>query len=475
MSVEEPIGWPGRLWVEGRCLINVTDVAGQAEVRRGPGSKAELEVFHNPAMSGNRTRSILLLEQCLRKNWVTKEGAPLRILDGLAASAIRSRRWLQELPPEVSTRLLVSVCDISEKSLNWARKNHQAHPPSHLESGAWEEEDGYENGLKFVKGDLRKVVLEHGWQWVDLDPFGPPTPFIDSVIQGLSRKAILEVTATDTAALCGSSASSSRRRYGVRAVVDDLRHDTAMRVLIGHIACVAAKHDRVVESLLSIFDDHHVRVSLLISKSRDNASGVFSNIGWRVHKPSLEEIKTSISAGLHPAGCDGSQQISALLPYGSQPEGLISGRVSGPLWIGPLGKEEVLAEMTVARSQKYCALNEATDKEIITKLREKLTQVEVDSILKQSLAQASRAVAGLSEVAPVIHLTNTYPVDMIPSVIKGIEGPPSPLKLAMILRSEGWLAERDILMVPAVRTNAPWASIVKATKSLSKNSVNEEE
>ncbi|MBT3772493.1 MAG: hypothetical protein HOF90_06315, partial [Euryarchaeota archaeon] len=78
--MEEPTGWPGRLWVEGRTLTHVSDVEGQAELKRGPGSKTDLEVFHNPAMSGNRTRSVLLLEQCLREDWLTKEGAPLRIL-----------------------------------------------------------------------------------------------------------------------------------------------------------------------------------------------------------------------------------------------------------------------------------------------------------------------------------------------------------------------------------------------------------
>ncbi|HIG03454.1 MAG TPA: hypothetical protein EYQ53_03615 [Candidatus Poseidoniales archaeon] len=471
--VEEPTGWPGRLWVEGRTLTHVSDVEGQAELKRGPGSKTDLEVFHNPAMSGNRTRSVLLLEQCLREDWLTKEGAPLRILDGLAASAIRSRRWLNELPVECSSRLLTTICDINPTSLSWARKNHQTYPQGAIENAAWNVEEGYENGLKFVNGDLRKRVLEHGWQWIDLDPFGSPVPFVDAVIQGLSRRAVLEVTATDTAALCGSAASSSRRRYGVRAVVDDLRHDTAIRVLIGHIASIAAKHDRIIEPLMSVFDDHHVRISLLVTKSKEKASDVFSTIGWRIHKPTEEEVQISMLAGLHPAGSDGSPQISALVPYDNQPFGLIKGRVSGPLWTGPIGKGEVLANMTEVRAQEYCALSKIDDSETISIL-EKVKQNSgssdekiVEKILQTSSRQAIRAVAGLAEVSSVIHLPNTYPVDMLPSIIGNIAGPPSPSKLAKMLRDDGWLAERDILMVPAVRTNAPWSVIVEAIKSLS--------
>ena len=81
-----PLDWPGRLWLDGRTPVQVGDFAGQAEAGRGPMSKAEIPVFHNPAMTGSRTRSVLLLDQCLREDWLTKPGAKIRVLDGLAAN-----------------------------------------------------------------------------------------------------------------------------------------------------------------------------------------------------------------------------------------------------------------------------------------------------------------------------------------------------------------------------------------------------
>ena len=50
---------------------------------------------------------------------------------------------------------------------------------------------------------------------------------------------MLEATATDTAALTGSSLSSQKRRYDSQGIVDDYAHDDAARVLLGLIAKVA--------------------------------------------------------------------------------------------------------------------------------------------------------------------------------------------------------------------------------------------
>jgi tRNA (guanine26-N2/guanine27-N2)-dimethyltransferase len=74
----------------------------------------------------------------------------------------------------------------------------------------------FENGLDFRQMDARIAMLETGYQWIDLDPFGSPVQFLDAALQGLSRTGVLEITATDTAALTGSSASSQARRYGAK-------------------------------------------------------------------------------------------------------------------------------------------------------------------------------------------------------------------------------------------------------------------
>ena len=61
-------------------------------------------------------------------------------------------------------------------------------------------------------------------------------PFLDAALQGMARRGVLEVTATDTAALTGSSAASGRRRYGFHGMVDHYAHDDAVRVLLANVA-----------------------------------------------------------------------------------------------------------------------------------------------------------------------------------------------------------------------------------------------
>ena len=117
---EAPEGWPGRLWLDGRTPVNVGDFAGQAVESRGPKSKSEIPVFHNSAMTGSRTRSVLLLDQCLSENWITKPEQKLRALDGLAASAVRARRWLSEIPTQNAARLRITAVDTSPRALEWA-------------------------------------------------------------------------------------------------------------------------------------------------------------------------------------------------------------------------------------------------------------------------------------------------------------------------------------------------------------------
>ena len=128
---------------------------------RGPGAKSTREVFHNPAMNGSRTRSVLLMHRLFELGWLPK--GSLRALDGLGASGIRARRWISEIPEEMSQRIDAHV-PILPSSLEWARqiKNVLRKENAH-----------------FIEGDLRARVLSNGWHWIDLDPFGSPVTFLD--------------------------------------------------------------------------------------------------------------------------------------------------------------------------------------------------------------------------------------------------------------------------------------------------------
>ena len=414
---------------------------------RGPGSKGLRKVFHNSVMTGSRTRSVLLLHHILSSSYFPD--GQIRILDGLGASGIRSRRWMTELPPEESRRLDLHVCDILPESLEWIAKNIQRF--------------SLDNQIKLIEGDLRSKVLEGGWHWIDIDPYGSPMPFLDPVIQALSRDAILEVTATDTAALTGSSKGPTMRRYGAFVRTDKWAHDSGLRVLMANVARIAARHDRFIEPLLSVWESHHIRVSVAVRRSKQNASSVEKNIGWRIINPNASEIQSSIDAGLHPHGCPEMSQPFCFLPF-RHPVNHQDRRVSGPLWTGPLASRDVLSQLNPEVAQKLCVPT-----------KKSLTNwgfpVEIhDQLIEQSNQSIHRSLLRFSQEANVDQSSSLLIVDRLNPHIP-LRGPPSPSKLAEALTESGHPSCVASYSNPAILTSAPWNLIYDTALEIANESL----
>jgi tRNA (guanine26-N2/guanine27-N2)-dimethyltransferase len=402
--------------VEGRTthrLPPTRDDRSEKQVERhgkGPADRAHRSVFHNPAMAGCRTRSVLLFDHILDTDWFKK--STVHTIDALCATGSRINRWLTELPPEKAERLLAVGVDLDGEALEFARQNCP--------------------GAEFIHKDARQVLLSSGWQWIDIDPFGSPLPFLDAAMQSSARKAVMEITATDTAALTGSTQSACMRRYGARIRCDEMAHDSALRLLMATIARAAARHDRAIEPLLSSWDSHHIRVSIRTKRSIESANIVEESLGYRIATPTVEEIEDSVNAGLHPNGTQEGQPF-CLIPL-SHPVNRDDPRVSGPLWTGPLFDEAALASMTVERA------------------------IELSGDGAEPAVRHWAAEAALADV-PSLIIT-----DMLPALC-GVSGPPRLVNLVSTLQEAGHRAAIARWNAPAIRTDAPWAAVVAATKA----------
>ena len=135
----------------------------------GPTAKSSGGVFYNPAMAGSRTRSVLLFRHAMGEGMLGD--GTVYALDGLTASGLRARRWLNELPCTISSRISATIVDLEKEALEWAISSHKKFPPS---NGAGD--------LQAFQGDLRTEVLSSGRHWIDIDPYGSPAPFIDSAM-----------------------------------------------------------------------------------------------------------------------------------------------------------------------------------------------------------------------------------------------------------------------------------------------------
>lgn len=437
MSVNEPDGWPGVLHREGRTLCRLP--RDPSESGPGPATKGQGAVFHNPAMAGSRTRSVLLLQHCIEAG-LLGEGT-IYALDGLSATGIRARRWLNELPAGSADRICATMGDMDSAALDWAMLCHEEFPSEH----------GKGELLPHL-GDLRKSVLEHGRHWVDIDPYGSPLPFLDTAVQSLARRGVIEVSATDSAALSGSSKSALLRRYGARVNTDGLAHDSGLRVLLASLARAAARHERSVIPLLSVWDSHHLRVSALIRRGVEGANRVEEYLGWRVAAPTKSELAVSISTALHPqTPLDyDSLPMHCFLPL-NHPIDRTDKRVSGPLWTGPLGDSDAMASMSEERAVELSSPEYHEN--------DPLGWSERD--FEREKRSVIRSVRHLSEEAAVIDSPHLILVDDLASWL-GSGSPVSPSKMVEKLRKEGHKAAVSRYGKPAFRTDAPWDEIVSA-------------
>ena len=437
---EIPDSWPGHLWLEGRTIVHLKDEQGRpTHMPRGPAAKSGTG-FMNPAMAPARTRSILLLQDALKHGWLNGN-RPIRALDALCATGIRVRRWKNEIESNLLSRLHITANDLDVNALDWAI--HSIHSDV-LNDASFLPDDEQDlpnfierNGIRFQHCDARLAMVQGSFQWIDVDPFGSPISFIDGALQALGRAGVLEVTATDTAALTGSSASSGKRRYGHKGIVDFYAHDDAVRVLLGTIATRAAQLDRAVEPILALFDGHHVRVSVLVRKSKQGADKTRELMGWRlrteeepylfVRHPSPEEMKRS----------------------------------SGPMWSGPIWTQEICSRLTEDYAVETC-LAKTGDIERGRALG--LEWSDADHLYAER--EIRRSVRHIADAAPLLSgdlLLLAF--DQIPR-LANVGSLPTMERLIEALNAAGHPTARAPDLRPFIATQAPFNAVIEVVQSL---------
>jgi tRNA (guanine26-N2/guanine27-N2)-dimethyltransferase len=322
------------------------------------------------------------------------------------------------------------MCDKDEEALEWARLNL--------------ENDKLSENVEIIQGDARKEILRQGWHWIDLDPYGSPVPFLDLAMQATARKSVISISATDTAALSGSSPGPLRRRYGARVHMDRLKHDSGLRVLLASAAKAAARHDRVIRPLLSVWDSHHLRITILVERSKMGANAVEENLGWRVASPDDSVVESAIQAGLLPEHDSGSRPMHVMLPMNAYPD--LNAGVSGPLWTGPIGDSGLMASMSEAAAEEICKDGDSDGD-------------------PGEIKRARQAVRRICDESKAIHGSHLVVTDALPSFV-GEGDPPSPSKMAEALREEGFCAEVSRYAEPSFRTDAPWSFVLQAFRRL---------
>ncbi|XP_049495908.1 tRNA (guanine(26)-N(2))-dimethyltransferase isoform X3 [Panthera uncia] len=209
----------------------VVDLSEQEE------EKAELKKGANLA-PGDQPRTAAVGEIC-------EEG--LRVLEGLAASGLRSIRFAREVPGLQS----VVANDASARAVDLMCRNVQLNAVAHL--------------VHPRQADARMLMYQHQraserFDVIDLDPYGSPAPFLDAAVQAVSEGGLLCVTCTDMAVLAGNSGETCYSKYGAMALKSRACHEMALRIVLHSLDLRANCYQRFVVPLLSVSADFYVRV-----------------------------------------------------------------------------------------------------------------------------------------------------------------------------------------------------------------------
>ena len=270
---------------------------------------SDAPVFYNPHMELNRDLSILAI-QVFQK----EENRNLNICDLFGGSGIRGIRYKNEIKGIEN----VAINDISELANEYEKHNIQLNSLENIEV--------YQHDasmfLRMKRGEFDVI---------DIDPFGTPSPFLDSAGYCARRNSLLCVTATDTSALCGTYKEPCIRKYNAKPYKSEYCHENGIRILAGFVALTLAKYAKCIDIKMSHSTEHYMRLYIKIEKGSKKSDETLKNIGYISHCPNCLHRQTS--KGL-------ASVIEETCPYCG--EKLVH---AGPLWLGDIQDKEFIQKM----------------------------------------------------------------------------------------------------------------------------------
>ncbi len=256
----------------------------------GPG-KIYDTVFFNEQMAMNRDISVMMLRS------FNKE---MKVADCMTATGSRAVRIANEVPNSY-----VVANDINSGAIPFIEENIKINNLTNCRAS---------------RKNLHALLGEEVFDYVDLDPFGSPSPFVMSAIQGCKRGGVLAITATDTAPLAGAHRQKCERRYNARPMRGPMCHEVGLRILMGSVARDLARLDKGMKPLLSFFADHYFRFYIKIEDGAGKADKMLEQMTCMSYNP------VTLERGMN-----------------SEREGDFK---YGPMWGGSLFDKETLNKMS---------------------------------------------------------------------------------------------------------------------------------
>eukprot|EP01032_Pedospumella_encystans_P018788 gene18788-21381_t len=296
----------------------------------------------------------------------------ISVLEALAATGLRSVRYMQEIP---KIRTIV-LNDLSAEATKTARRT-LAYNNINMERVVIHNKDANDLMHEY------KSKNDH-FDVIDLDPYGSSAPFLDAAVQAVAGDGgLLCLTCTDYATLCGVHPATSLGRYGTLNFPTGCKAEVALRTLLHAVDSAANRHQRYIVPWLSISIDYYVRVFVRVYKSKlevknsllkrlmlyqaEDCPSFYTHSLGRVRSNPKKVPKPLVNVLTLPAMCE-------------QTGG--NWKMGGPFWGGPLHSQIVVDELLerVKEASKYSSIPKQSSATDTVSPTADLPNIETDAV-----------------------------------------------------------------------------------------------
>ncbi|MEM1749852.1 MAG: tRNA (guanine(10)-N(2))-dimethyltransferase [Desulfurococcaceae archaeon] len=349
-------------------------------------------VFYNPVMEHNRSVTVLLLTALFNEG-------EFFFIEPLAGTGVRSIRIALEAGG-------VGIAnDLEPLSYRYITRNIAL-------NGLRNIIEAYNCDANSLMNSIRNsgVVVD----FIDLDPYGSPMPFIEEAAHSIGRGGVIAVTATDTATLNCNHPEACLRKYGAWCKRVDFSKEMGLRILVGSIIRASAAKDVALKPLIAYYKDYYYRAFFRADKSAGRADELLKNIGY------IKYDKNTLSREYLT-----NSEIERVCE---------KHLIIGPLWISELIDAGIIERALTSISERRLHI----DERIVDFLRELLIEYEINTpyyrldklckVAEVNMPQRSRIVEALKELgykASVTHfdsrgIRTNAPLNEILSTLKKI-------------------------------------------------------
>lgn len=308
---------------EGAASVLVPELTDSGEVHIDH-ARSVAPVFYNPVMRLNRDSAVLALG-AHRKNLPRA----ITVCEPMCGTGVRGIRLALEV--EGVERAVLG--DLNPRAVELAGENTALNRVSDRVSVRLLEANLL---LSLHASPLRR------FDYIDIDPYGSPSPFLDAAVRASRKDGLIAITATDMAPLCGVNPRACRRKYGGRPLRTNYCREQALRLVIGALTTAAARHEEAPVPIFSYAADHYVRTYAKMRRGAKESDRSLSDIGYI----------------LHCFKCSNHRAVSSII-HESQECDMCGAEMeaAGPLWIGELADGSFCDDMLEASERSPLSSN----------------------------------------------------------------------------------------------------------------------